>query len=545
MGRRRRQVPLLILLGLALVASAFIVRIQVSPWYVGMGDDSGFFAVGGQRILSGDLLYRDIWDTKPPGVFYLNALAISVGGPNPWSIWWLETVWISITIIALVLILGKLAGVLPAILATILFTFTALHPELVGGGNFTELYALLPIVLTLGAIVAYFSSAKYGWIASIGVLTAVAFIFKQNTIALGVASLAAALLEAIRGPNWRKALMVLGAFVIGFLPLVLLIGGYWAQRGALEDLWSVLFRQSFVYIQEGSSLSGIYATARKFVVEQPIAALSLISAASLAVFMVRSRPQDLGNWPAPGSGAGPSRHGLKKNDWVFLAAFLSLPLEVLLIALSGRSFGHYFLVPLPAMAAASTYLFAAILAGTPRVRARDPWLAPLLAVLALVIGAWGIDVIGKQAPERAHLSDLLSRPLHGWFWTDSLEQYVVESTMPEDTILVWDYNPGVHFLTGRRSPSPVLIHPQLFTPGLVSVDPFARLTRDIAANPPVLILARLNSPHLIPYFGAESGDPCPDCTPEAKQGIREIRALTEDQYRLEESIGDYVIYRKR
>jgi len=510
-----------------------------------MGDDGGFFAVGGQRILSGDLLYRDIWDTKPPGVFYLNALAIQIGGPNPWAIWWLESLWVSGTVIALILILVKLVGVLPALVATVLFTFTALNPTLVGGGNFTELYALLPIVLTLGATVAYFSAARYRWIIMIGVLTAIAFMFKQNTIALGLASIAVALLEAMRVENWRKALKVLGAFMIGFLPLVLLMVGYWAQQDALEDLWSVLFRQNLNYIREGSSLPGIYATARKFLVEQPITALSLISAASLAVFVIRSKPQELGNWPAPRSGAKLSHRGINVTQWVFLATFLSLPLEVLLITLSGRSLGHYFLVPLPAMAAASAYLFAAILDEKPRAWTPESWFAPVLAVLALVIGAWSIEVIGKEAPTRAHLSDLLTRPLYGWFWIDDLEQYVIDNTVPEDTVLVWDYNPGVHFLTGRRSPSPLLIHPQLFTPGLVSVDLFARLISDIAANPPVLILARLNSPHLIPYFGAESGDPCPDCTPEAKQGIREIRALAEDQYRLEKYIGDYVIYRKR
>jgi len=545
MAGRWRRVPLIILLGLVLVASVFIVRIQVSPWYVGMGDDSGFFAVGGQRILSGDLLYRDIWDTKPPGVFYLNAFAISIGGPTPWAIWWLETVWIFITVIALFLILGKLAGVLPAFVATLLYTFTALHPSIIGGGNFTELYALLPLVLTLGATVAYFSSAKYRWIAVIGALTVTAFIFKQNTIALGSASLAVALFEAMRFENWRKALKVLAAFVIGFLPLVLLVVGYWAQQDALDDLWNVLFLQNLAYIREGSSLLGVYATARKFVVEQPVAALSIITAASLAVFLLRSKPHDRVNWPAPGSAGRSSRGASRTNGWVFLAAFLSLPLEVLLIALSGRSFGHYFLVPLPAMAAASAYLFAAILGKTPGLRTADPWLAPLVAVLAMVIGAWTIDVIGKEAPERAHLSDLLTRPLYGWFWTDDLEQYVIESTMPEDTILVWDYNPGVYFLTGRQSPSPLLIHPQLFTPGLVNVDKFLQLTDDIAANPPVLILARLNSPHLIPYFGAEPGDPCPNCTPEVAQGIEQVKQLVARDYELQEGIGEWVIYRKR
>ncbi|MCK5535045.1 hypothetical protein KAI68_08005, partial [bacterium] len=35
--------------------------------------DAGSFAYIGEQILEGKILYKDIWSSKPPGVYYLNA----------------------------------------------------------------------------------------------------------------------------------------------------------------------------------------------------------------------------------------------------------------------------------------------------------------------------------------------------------------------------------------------------------------------------------------------------------------------------------------
>src|SRR4029078_13646681 len=38
-----------------------------------MGPDQGLYAYVGDRILHGDLAYRDAWDQKPPGIHYVYA----------------------------------------------------------------------------------------------------------------------------------------------------------------------------------------------------------------------------------------------------------------------------------------------------------------------------------------------------------------------------------------------------------------------------------------------------------------------------------------
>src|SRR3954447_17879480 len=49
------------------------------PWYLHSYrsfklEDSGIFLYVGQRLLHGDVLYRDIADNKPPLIYWLNAL---------------------------------------------------------------------------------------------------------------------------------------------------------------------------------------------------------------------------------------------------------------------------------------------------------------------------------------------------------------------------------------------------------------------------------------------------------------------------------------
>jgi hypothetical protein len=52
--------------------------------------DSGVFLYAGWRILSGELPYRDIWDHKPPLIYYLNALGLVVSGGSRWGVWCIE-----------------------------------------------------------------------------------------------------------------------------------------------------------------------------------------------------------------------------------------------------------------------------------------------------------------------------------------------------------------------------------------------------------------------------------------------------------------------
>jgi len=64
-----------VFLGLVLAAVAAFL----TPWRTGLDTDAATFAVIGERILAGGAPYRDIFDSKPPLFYLLNAASIGLG----------------------------------------------------------------------------------------------------------------------------------------------------------------------------------------------------------------------------------------------------------------------------------------------------------------------------------------------------------------------------------------------------------------------------------------------------------------------------------
>jgi hypothetical protein len=59
-----------------------------------IGRDQATYCVIGQGLLRGQLLYRDLWDNKPPGIFYIYALIVKVFGPVMWSVGLVDILWL-------------------------------------------------------------------------------------------------------------------------------------------------------------------------------------------------------------------------------------------------------------------------------------------------------------------------------------------------------------------------------------------------------------------------------------------------------------------
>jgi 4-amino-4-deoxy-L-arabinose transferase-like glycosyltransferase len=59
-----------------------------------IGRDQATYYLIGQGLLRGHLLYRDLWDNKPPGVFYISAVIVKIFGPVMWSIGIVDILWL-------------------------------------------------------------------------------------------------------------------------------------------------------------------------------------------------------------------------------------------------------------------------------------------------------------------------------------------------------------------------------------------------------------------------------------------------------------------
>ena len=59
-----------------------------------IGRDQATYCVIGRGLLDGARFYRDLWDNKPPGIFYVYAAIVKIFGPAMWSIGLLDILWL-------------------------------------------------------------------------------------------------------------------------------------------------------------------------------------------------------------------------------------------------------------------------------------------------------------------------------------------------------------------------------------------------------------------------------------------------------------------
>jgi hypothetical protein len=228
-------------LGLLLLTT--LVSSPQIPSLTLQGTDSGIFAYTGQVILHGGVPYRDAWDNKPPGVYFTDALAFVFLGANLWALWLAQIISTMLTGLVLWrLLLARYRNERVALEGTVLFVFMAHHPVLTGTGNFTEIYALLPQVVCLYAGFQFLREPRPGWGLVMGMAAGMAFLTKQNTVAMALTFPVAVLLARppfLRNP--RKWIGGAAIIMVGGLSLLGLVAAYLARYGVLSDAIDAVF----------------------------------------------------------------------------------------------------------------------------------------------------------------------------------------------------------------------------------------------------------------------------------------------------------------
>jgi len=538
---------ILIVLGLVLVN--FIIQIGVNPSYKNISTDSGTFAYCGQVIRDGGLMYRDCWDNKPPGVYYLNAAAIWLGGANPFAIWLFQAIWMTIAILIFFLILNLIfehKGL--AALGAFTLLLVLLYPDIFQGGNFTETYAVLPVVLSLGAYWAYLRSGRKRWLIALGVLIAAGFLLKPTYIAVGLAAGFMVLYLELRRRKFKSLLIDLATLGVSiFVPLAL-VGLYWIWKQDFYELWFAVFTHNVTYLREGFSLRSLYGSARMFLIQQPMAALTILVGMSFGIFLFQYGRMIFSlKTPAQNEDDAFTFGRMDPQQaqvWFMAGVFLSIILDIVFLASSGKNFGHYLQVLLPGMVIGMLYLMNYL-----RQSFRDDHLGRnlqvvvLSAILIVALGG-GLEIAAKEVPGVQELRDFFSTPDLTVYQPTELEQYIIDHSSPSDSVLVWAGHPSMNFVTHRRSPTRYIFLQHLFTPTPNGLNGFSEFLQELQADPPALIVAQPISSVGLPYFGNPSDSLCADCPPLALEGMSAFQQFVASRYILNYSIWDWVVYER-
>lgn len=248
--------------GLWLAAALVLVLLQAIPnLCYPIGRDQATYCVIGRGLLHGHELYRELWDNKPPGIFYIYAAIVKIFGPAMWSIGVVDILWLLGISVCIFRFAERTLGKATAFLAVV--TNAAMH---IRAGYWN---AAQP-----EAFVMLFIFGSYLWLAGAGpraklkdagagVLFAAAFWVKYNAVAFLPFLLLLPFLELEKldsrprrlrlAVSWRQWAWAAARFVAGFLLacagslFYLWFSGSW--NAFWEEHFEVLARYSSVAIE--------------------------------------------------------------------------------------------------------------------------------------------------------------------------------------------------------------------------------------------------------------------------------------------------------
>lgn len=328
---------------------ALLVLATVSPHIQPLpSTDSSVFLYTAETILDGGLPYRDVWDHKGPLIYYIDALGLLLGDGSRWGVWLLELVFVVGAAWLGYRLLREAFGHYPALFASVVWVATL--AGLLDRGNLTEEYGLL---FQFGGLWFFWRALRDEdqrnyW--AVGLMSALAFLLRPNMVGI---SGGIALYLVLRYVSQRSQanLRPLRLAAGGFLIPVALFTLYFGLSGILSDVWDQVFYFNFIYTDTSWYNRGE-------VVLFAFSLMGLLGTLGLVGWINTLASRRNGDVP------------VEPREQLLSAALWALPLELLLVSLSGYKFPHYLMTLLPIFALFSAALWHSLLTALPEVQQR-------------------------------------------------------------------------------------------------------------------------------------------------------------------------------
>ncbi len=410
------------LIVLCLVPILLYLPVMVSPFE----RDEGVYATIAQRLLRGDVPYRDLFDNKPPIVYGWYALSFLLFGESVVAPRLVAALLLALTTFA---IFGEARMLFPrriAYLGAGAFAFATGLPFVALHAN-AEAYMLLPLVTSLGAFTIGMRRDRLVWFVMAGVLGALAVMTKQvavwNLVALAV--MAVAWRWRSGETAWRRITPLVSVLTGGAAAMALIATPFFAA-GALGDFVYANISYNWLYVRFLSLGEGLLHLALGVTLVSALAA-PLVAGTALGIFTVLRRT---------------------RRRAVYLLVVWAAASAVG-VASGGRFFPHYFLQLVPAM----VLLTAIVVDDRFHKHETYPGCNPVLAVGALlIIVSLSANALLYLAPLRTE-QRLAPNVIYQEEWDEasqSLGAYIAERTGPEDTIFNLGRQSQIYFYADRR-----------------------------------------------------------------------------------------------
>lgn len=467
--------------------------------------DDQMFGYFGWRIAHGATLYSDVWDNKPPGVYWTNALGFLIGGDSYGGVIALCVLAVTASIVCYFVISASVYSRGAAAVGTILAAFYLTHGFFQGGTNRTETYLM---AFELAGVMLYmrgFARDRWWiWLLA-GMCCGCAFLYKQVGLAAwGAMGLHTILLVILRDVSWRDGLKRCLLLLGGTLAVVGAAAAVIVAQGAGKAAYFAVFSFNHAYFSQGKS-SFTYFGLNEYMLRQDLKIAMLLPILMTVAALIHAilwrlrpkhRPADIDNQIKAFKPVCP-RYMLLFFIWYMVAYYGAV--------VSPHYFQHYLLPTIPPIMLMSGYLIN-ILRGELSLLKRFQqriWVTACFVAMGY-FAAEGMKW-HTQEISRVWVYRFIEGKQADW-------EYVAEAVKrysgPDDKIQCLGYWPGVYLHARRLNASRYTTTEKIGqAPDSAEADIIRKeLTDKLAAEPPKLIV--INSDE---YQGILEEKPPPDC----------------------------------
>lgn len=187
---------------------------RIGTWFYPFDNDHIFFYVIGREITEGRVLYLDIWDHKPPLIYYFNSLIHIFLGSSVLIHRIFFTVWMLIEGGFFYLLLKKILSrtrpdktILLSRIGLLLYTFWRNLSQFAYGGNNTENFGLIFLIGMYYSYLEFQDKKNVWWLIASGCCLSVLVFLKPNLALLSLpiwVGLLKNLFIVLWQKNWSK-----------------------------------------------------------------------------------------------------------------------------------------------------------------------------------------------------------------------------------------------------------------------------------------------------------------------------------------------------
>ena len=421
---KRAVYPLLLLLVIAVswyIRSAFVA--------VPLFRDEGGYGYIAQVIQQGGLLYRDVVDIKPPGIYYLYWLAqILFGWGSGPGVRIFASIACLLTIPFIYLLTKRISSPGAALAAALLFGLITPSPRLMGCLAFCEVFMFLPIVASFWLFIAALDEEGAGsriLLAIAGFLMGLAFMIKPVALFFLLPPCAYALLR-FQDTNDRRKLYGAAFFLGGFALSMTLLVLWLVLKGIFTDFYEVNVRFNSIFASSYPDEMGTTYASRLL---RSLKA-QIIDNNEMMFLLILSMLY----WVL----------GPKSEKSIRITLVLWCLTAYAGVCMSGRFYLHYYLLMIPALAISSALAFHHAAQKAPQMARL--FLLFISLVFLIYYGGYLSPFLFSNTP-----ADTAQSMFHADnnIYAQKLADYIRARTSDSDRIFVWGMEFQVYFYARR------------------------------------------------------------------------------------------------